>query len=245
MDLTQQQQDQRIERYILKKMCDEEATEFEIEYLADEACIEQLEMAEKLYLGLNMISSTSDTSETSKHQTANQMPNQIKIKAPVWWQKNVPLWSIAATVLVMLMPLRFMMDPQTISSLPSSSLPSSSSSNIAISVITIEMAEFRGGQNKTLTIPGVNQQLILSAYIDTEREDMVFPAYDFTLFNQTDNTPVITLSDITLNQDAMLYFNLGTNQIHSGQFNYLITGKTTKGEYITLKEGELNITNQP
>lgn len=234
----QAQHEQRIQNYILNKMSDEEATAFEIEYLADQACIEQLEIAKKLYQGLCVIADDSDAliakNNSSTQVVADKDVDKMVIKTPKWWQKNVPSWSIAATVLVMLLPFTFLQSAKNIAALPSA----------PIRVINIEMADFRGAKNNTLTVDNTNQQLILSTYIDTDRKDLVYPTYDFTLYAQHNNNAVMTLANISLNQDNMLYFNLGQNKVENGQYHYSIIGKTKKGEYTTLKEGQLTIKNK-
>ena len=49
MEMSKWDDELLIERYILNQMDDEEASEFEAFFLSNQECIEQLEMAEKLY----------------------------------------------------------------------------------------------------------------------------------------------------------------------------------------------------
>jgi len=223
MDAIQREHELRIERYVLNKMCDEEATEFEIEYLTDQACIEQLEMAERLYQGLNTVAAEGFSTNS---------PATIK---PLWWQKNVPVWSIAATIIMMILPFSLINDLNTATSV----------SNTQLSVVSIEMAELRGVKENTRQISHSNQQLIISTYIDSERIDLIYPSYSFKLKDQRNNTPIVSLTNVHVNQDNMLYFNLGQNVVKTGHYHYSITGQTEKGKSITLKEGDLTINNQP
>jgi len=82
-------QDERIERYIMNKMTEEEASEFEAYFLSDQECIEQLEIAEKLHQGMQSLEFKDNDNVVSIRQSKK-----------AWWAIQIPLLPIAAAILV-------------------------------------------------------------------------------------------------------------------------------------------------
>ena len=154
-----------IEKYILRQMTEEEATEFEAFYLSNQECLDQLEFAQRLSQGFKQI-------EAAPEGTLAGFYTVKETERKSWWRRGVPAWSLAASLLLAILPstvLYQMLQPNNADS--------------AISVVNFTMPELRGkelqGDEQGVVINSNGRQVILSTYIDSDLESMDFPAYSF------------------------------------------------------------------
>ena len=240
METSRLEKEQLIERYILNQMNDEEASEFEAFFLSNQECIEQLELAEKLYQGLGLISESMDVKvEVSKMKEASNDAN--------WWTKKVPVWSLAVMLMIALLPssLLFQQFQQGNSHQGDGSQnnsPQSNSPQGAISVISFSMSQVRGENEPVIEIKGGDTQVILSTFIDTEVEGFDSPAFGFELKSQNSDEVTFQVSDIQLNNDGMLYVDLGSDYLEPGDYKFSISNVSEDEQKTMLKSGVLTVT---
>ena len=240
METSRLEEEQLIERYILNQMNDQEASEFETFFLSNQECIEQLEMAEKLYQGLGLISESMDVKvEVSKMKAASNDAH--------WWTKKVPAWSLAAMLMIAILPsgLLFQQLQQGDSHQSDgfqSDRPQSDRPQGTISVISFSMSQVRGENEPAIEIKGGDKQVILSTFIDTEVEGFDYPAFGFELKNQNSDEVAFQVSDMQLNNDGMLYVDLGSDYLEPGDYKFSISNISENKEKTMLKSGVLTVT---
>jgi len=240
METSRLEEEQLIERYILNQMNEEEASEFEAFFLSNQECIEQLEMTEKLYQGLGLISESMDVKvEVSKMKAASNDAN--------WWTKKVPAWSLVAMLMIAILPssLLFQQLQQGDSHQGDGSQnnsPQSDRPQGAISVISFSMSQVRGKNEPAIEIKGGDKQVILSTFIDTEVEGFDYPAFGFELKNQNSDEVAFQVSDIKLNNDGMLYVDLGSDYLEPGDYKFSISNVSENEQKKMLKSGVLTVT---
>lgn len=219
------EKEQLIEKYILNRMDDEEAFEFEAYYLSDQECLEQLELAEKLYQGLgSIVDSTGVEVEISEIKEASNDGS--------WWGKKVPAWSLAAMLMIAILPSGLLYQQMKQGKSPQSS----------ISVVDISMSEQRGQREQTVKIKSGDKQVILSSYIDTEIEGFEYPAYGFELKSQNGDVVNLKVADLQLGNDGMLYIDLGNNYLKPGIYEFSILGVSDSDKKVSLRKGVLAVT---
>ncbi|WDE04830.1 hypothetical protein SG34_026545 [Thalassomonas viridans] len=218
------EEEQLIERYILRQMTEEEASEFEAFYLSNQECLDQLELAQRLFQGLEMIAETPDVEPEPKVREIASHKS--------WWRREVPAWSLAASLLLAILPSGYLYQTLSQQSFPDSN----------ISVVNLSLSELRGAE-QALTIKRDNKQVILSAYIDTELENMDFQMYGFQLKNLNSATPVWQLAELQLTNDGMLYIDLGKNYLKAGSYEFDLFGLSGGDRQVLLKSGLLEVTD--
>jgi|GEM_PF-2045000 len=218
------EEEQLIERYILRQMTEEEASEFEAFYLSNQECLDQLELAQRLFQGLEMIADSPE---------AEAEPKVVELAShKSWWQRQVPAWSLAASLVLAILPSGYLYQTMSQQTAPDSS----------ISVVSLALSELRGAE-QAITIKRSDKQVILSAYIDTEFDNMVFPAYGFQLRNRDGADPAWQLVELELTSDGMLYIDLGKNYLKAGNYEYDLFGLSGSDRQVLLKTGLLEVTN--
>ncbi|WDE12432.1 hypothetical protein [Thalassomonas haliotis] len=218
------EEEQLIERYILRQMTDEEASEFEAFYLSNQECLDQLELAQRLFQGLEMIAESPDVA----HE-----PEVVQISShKSWWQRQVPAWSLAASLLLAILPSGYLYQTLSQQSLPDS----------GISVVNLALSELRGA-GQAITIKRDDKQVILSAYIDTDLENMDFPSYGFQLKSTKTAGPGWRLVELELTSDGMLYIDLGKNYLKAGSYEFDLFGLSGGDRQVLLKSGLLEVSN--
>ncbi|WDD99645.1 hypothetical protein [Thalassomonas actiniarum] len=216
------EEEQLIERYILRQMTEEEASEFEAFYLSNQECLDQLELAQRLFQGLEMIAEAPDVAPE---------PKVVQISShKSWWQRQVPAWSLAASLLLAILPSGYLYHTLSQQSFPDSH----------ISVVNLPLSELRGAE-QAITIKRDDKQVILSAYIDTDIINMDFPLYGFQLSKGDAEDPVWQLEDLQLTSDGMLYIDLGKNYLQAGRYQFNLFGLEDGERQVLLKSGLLDV----
>ncbi|MGQ8365496.1 hypothetical protein [Glaciecola sp. 1036] len=213
------QVDERIERYILNKMSEQEASEFEAYFLSNQSCLEQLEIAEQIHQGLLALQQSGDMQDMLAKQKAKKR----------FWQKPVPLWSLAATVcLVLLIPI-----------IQITSQGSGEADQIR--VVNIELASVRGEGENTIELNLTGTQTLLSFYVDTETPQFDHPSYGFQLSSE-DNQIVFRSTNLTLNNASTLFVNLGNMRLAPGSYFFEVFGSSGNDRFL-MQSGHLEITD--
>ena len=204
---------QRIERYILCKMDDDEASEFEAEFLSDQACLEQLEIAKKLYHGLGMIADSAPAEVASNSVTEVAAPKSASNDSS-WWNAKIPVWSMAAMLVIALMPSVSMFQENSSSALPGG----------GISVISMPMTGARSIEQSELVITANDERTVLSFYIDSDIDSLVFPEYRFQIrrLEAAGESPITSV--VRLDSNDMLYVDLGDSYLTQGKYEYTVSG---------------------
>lgn len=197
--------DTRIERYILGQMDEGEAEAFEADFIANQACLDQLELAQRLHQGMQDL----------KHDALFEQAN-TPMAAKAWWQQSIPAWSLAAAVLLtVVLPVSLQHSPAPLSS-------------PVVDVISVELAglrgeEFRGEEGHEFQLSLGNSQNLLSFYIDTDIPQFNANSFDFVLRN-AEQQVVFETSGLTLNNASTLFINLGTRKFEAGDYQMQIFG---------------------
>ncbi len=205
--MSRMEDEQLIERYILNQMSEDEATEFEAFFLSNQECIDQLETAEKLYQGLGMIANSAEiTLEVNK---AKSTSNDHR-----WWQVNVPIWSLAALLMITLTP-SVLINNQT--QKPIVQLGE-------VSMIDLPLAKVRSGAESNPTVIKKNSGTVLSFYIDQSVEDLVFPNYRFQIQSSGNIIYELSPEGLRPDQNDMLYVSLGRSYLKEGTYDVSLDG---------------------
>ncbi|MFC3120128.1 hypothetical protein [Agaribacter flavus] len=215
-------QNEKIERYILNKMSEEEASEFEAYYLSNEACIEQLELSERLYRGIKLITPELDREDEllgSKRANTSQ----------AFWQKNVPVWSIAAMFMLLLLPNVWYLSKMD-------------GSYQDIQVVNIDLSSVRGTTSDVIDIYRTNKQTVLATYIDREAPHLQFEQYGFSLTPIGKQVPEIQVLDAEISPDDMLYINL--KGVAPENYSLKIFGLSESSDKALIKETQINLIQQ-
>ena len=211
------QYDERIERYILDKMSDSEAEEFELYFLANPACLEQLEVAEKIHQGLHSLHADKDI---------QNIRDSVQPKLPVW-SKQVPVWWLAAAVLVALV------FPHMASLFQPFSSPS------GVQVFNVELASTRADDAKEVELNLTDSQTLLSFYIDTGVARFAHNEYGFRLIN-AENKVVFIASNLQLNNASTVFVNLGEKQVPPGSYTFEVYGGTQPNRLL-MQSGRMHL----
>jgi len=208
--------DEHIERYILGKMSKHESEEFEAYFLSNQACLDELEIAQKLHMGMQYLGNDSVFDDTKKSIIKSRI-----------WDKKIPVWSLAAALILALVA------PQLI--LIRSSIPV----NNNIEVVGIELAESRGTLQDIPIVNSQAQQVLLSFYIDTDTPTFKHSSYLFVLINSEGQT-VLKVPALKLNNVSTLFVNLGTADFDKGLYEVQIFGETDE-EPLLLQSGTMQL----
>ncbi|MBO7923178.1 hypothetical protein J5X92_13200 [Alteromonas sp. K632G] len=195
-------QDERIERYVLGRMTPSEEAEFEAYFLSNQACLDQLELTERLYKGMQANSVDKVTPIQSK---------------PRVWKQPIPLWAAAAAlILVLLMPTPFNTSQRL-------------APNSDLNVYRLEMANVRASEFDAVKVTQSDSQLVFAIYVDTEIPEFDYPKYGFTLTNQK-GEQVFTTSALHLTSTSEIFINMGLQHFESGVYDFEVSGynNTTK-----------------
>ena len=216
-------QQQTIERYILNRMDEEEASEFEAYYLGNKECLEQLQLAEKLHLGLRHAekSATPGIATTfAAHRASNDQS---------WWQRGLPVWSAAALLMLALIPSGYFYQQAQQLGGPQAGL----------AVINVPLSETRSatGNNEIVIEPSGNR-IVLSIYVDTSVDRLLFSNYGFSLTGAQDTEPSWQTDNLQLNANSVLYVDLGRNYLQAGNYRYRIFGIEDNASTL-VSEGEI------
>ncbi len=221
---------QQIERYLLRQMDEQEASEFEAYYLSNNECIDQLEMAEKLLQGLRFAKQT----EPVTHQIA---ATGTAANDKRWWQKKFPAWATAAMLMITLLPSALMYQELQQANQPSSEL----------SVVSLPLTETRSGKQQAFSIPFTQQRLVLSIFVDTELEQMLYPSYAFQLtavnarnesnVAESAQSKALLISDLKLDQSDMLYIDLGKSTVQAGEYQFSLLGINENNQSQVISSG--------
>ncbi len=218
-------ENQKIERYLLRQMDEQEASEFEAFYLSNNECINQLEMAERLLEGLRFAKNTQEPLNPAKIST-NSAANDNR-----WWQKGLPVWASAAMVVMTLLPSAFMYQE----------LKQQSSPNAELSVVSLPLTETRSANQSDFSVPHTKQRMILSMFVDTELEQMIHSSYAFELIpiqeSPNKSTTALLIDRLTLDSNDMLYVDLGKSVISPGRYRYSLKGLTEKNQPQEISSG--------
>ena len=227
MNLTSIDQENKIERYILKQMKEDEASEFEAYYLSNDQCITQLEIAEKLYEGIkssvHLLDISSDIAN-SKITAANDSN---------WFKKSVPAWSVAALLVIMIFPMSVIYN--TSSNFQDGSSP--------ISLVNFELAGLRSNDVRTLTIQGGDVRNIIAIYIDTSLKQNVFDSYVFEIRDEKNNMLMSQINNLKVDVNDQLVFELELSHLANKNYQFILTGITEHKERSQLSSGNLAVRN--
>jgi hypothetical protein len=216
--------DLRIERYICGDMCEEEAIEFEDEFISDQACIDQLELTQKFYSGLAHLAAQEPLLMTSQKHAANTP----------WYASTVPAWSLAATFVLMLLPAIwvFQSEPTTqeVYSGP-------------VNVVSFSLATIRSPGVPPKQVKFDESQIVLSAYANPDVQLGRYEQYNLVISEPESGKEVIAVTGIKPNQDRMLYFNLGARKMITGSYYYDVFGQNNKKTKELVANGILQLNN--
>jgi hypothetical protein len=206
-------QEQKIERYILNQMDEEEACDFEALFLSDPECLEQLEIAEKLHLGLKLVAAPE------RAVVDKVKPFEQPDIADRWWLRKMPVWATAALLLVTLLPSRIFYQQIQEHNMP----------QLALSVISLSLSTTRSSQVTTTKVKKNQGRTILSIYVDTEVYGMFYANYGLAIGQQNDLSFNWKTSGLHLDANDILYIDLGTGFLQQGTYDYEIFGLTDQG----------------
>ncbi len=215
---------QQNERYLLRQMDEQEASEFEAYYLSNNECIDQLEMAERLLEGLRFAKDSQPLSTPiiATKKAANDSR---------WWRKGLPVWASAAMVMITLFPSLMMYNELKQQSGPSAEL----------SVLSLPLTETRSADQQVIKVPFSEQRMILSMFVDTELEQMVHPSYTFELstINQvkSQNANPWIFNQLKLDHNDMLYIDLGKSVVTPGSYRFTLLGLSENNEKREVSSG--------
>lgn len=215
---------QQIERYLLRQMDEQEASEFEAYYLSNNECIDQLEMAERLLEGLRFAKDSQPLSTPiiATKKAANDSR---------WWRKGLPVWASAAMVMITLFPSLMMYNELKQQSGPSAEL----------SVLSLPLTETRSADQQVIKVPFSEQRMILSMFVDTELEQMVHPSYTFELsaINQvkSQNANPWIFNQLKLDHNDMLYIDLGKSVVSPGSYHFTLLGLSENNDKSEVSSG--------
>ncbi|MEP1742733.1 MAG: hypothetical protein ABJI60_20440 [Kangiellaceae bacterium] len=215
---------QQIERYLLRQMDEQEASEFEAYYLSNNECIDQLEMAERLLEGLRFAKDSQPLSTPiiATKKAANDSR---------WWRKGLPVWASAAMVMITLFPSLVMYNELKQQSGPSAEL----------SVLSLPLTETRSADQQVIKVPFSEQRMILSMFVDTELEQMVHPSYTFELSAisqvKSQNANPWIFNQLKLDHNDMLYIDLGKSVVNPGSYRFTLLGLSENNEKREVSSG--------
>lgn len=215
---------QQIERYLLRQMDEQEASEFEAYYLSNNECIDQLEMAERLLEGLRFAKDSQPLSTPiiATKKAANDSR---------WWRKGLPVWASAAMVMITLFPSLVMYNELKQQSGPSAEL----------SVLSLPLTETRSADQQVIKVPFSEQRMILSMFVDTEFEQMVHPSYTFELSAisqvKSQNANPWIFNQLKLDHNDMLYIDLGKSVVNPGSYRFTLLGLSENNEKREVSSG--------
>ncbi|MEP2791822.1 MAG: hypothetical protein ABJI36_17120 [Kangiellaceae bacterium] len=215
---------QQIERYLLRQMDEQEASEFEAYYLSNNECIDQLEMAERLLEGLRFAKDSQPLSTPiiATKKAANDSR---------WWRKGLPVWASAAMVMITLFPSLVMYNELKQQSGPSAEL----------SVLSLPLTETRSADQQVIKVPFSEQRMILSMFVDTELEQMVHPSYTFELSPisqvKSQNANPWIFNQLKLDHNDMLYIDLGKSVVNPGSYRFTLLGLSENNEKREVSSG--------
>ncbi|GAB5379638.1 MAG: hypothetical protein Alis3KO_05290 [Aliiglaciecola sp.] len=214
------QTDDRVERYVLDRMSETEAEEFEAYFLSNQACLDELEITEKIHQGMQSL---------KFDDALLAMTNAMEKKSV--WRRSVPMWSVAAVLLIVVMLPRelFYLGGKVTTS--------------DFQVISIEMAEVRSDQRKSVVVELDEKQTLLSFYVDTEMPSFDHKTYHFLLLDAKGQT-IFEARDLTLNNASTLFVNLGERRHAPGQYTFEIYGGT-QNRGLLMQSGRMQIKHKP
>lgn len=223
MEMQEMDQQQKIERYILNRMDEQEASQFEAFYMSNQQCLEQLEMAERLYFGLKVV--------TSACETIGQQVVPIKNTDAQrhWWLKSMPYWAAAALFLVALLPSGVFYQELLQHNLPQAQP----------SVVSLSLSTTRSSQQQALSIQTSSGRTILSIYIDIDIVGTLYSSYGFTISKQRDPSSHWQATGLKSDQNDMLYIDLGTQYLLPGTYEYSIFGIDHKRDSQQISTGKV------
>lgn len=210
------QLDDRVERYILGQMDEQEAERFEVYFLSNQDCLDQLELAEKLHQGIRDL----------EHDVIFEGLHPPK-RAIGFWQKRVPAWSLAAALVVAVIL------PNALVKKPEMNSPSD------IEVFSIDLAGTRNIERAPLSLNLNAQQSLLSFYIDTDVPAFNYEKFEFVLTNEV-NVQVFKAGNLRVNNASTLYVNLGAEEFEDGEYQLQLFGRNENGSHL-MWTGEANI----
>lgn len=214
--------EQSIERYVLNQMDEEEATEFETFFLSNQACLEQLELTEKLYQGLKVVaaSEVNNKVQPTKTDASND-----------WWKTGIPAWSVAAMFIVMLIPVTMNLQQHNDLSQPVGQPL----------VVNISLSQLRGETSQSVQTVKGDKQIILSTFVDRDVKEFDYPQYGLVIKGEQSDTTLATFTDLVVGEDGMLYMNLGNGFLKPKLYRYSIIGIDEHGHHTTLKTSLLEV----
>ncbi len=213
--------DQRIERYLLGRLSEQEEAEFEAYYLSNQDCLDQLEAARKLMQGLQLVEREPEAGlpVESSRRAANDVH---------WWQIRLPLWVAAAMMLMTLLPGILVFTQKSMDS------------NGVVSVTQVSLGGLRSMRQDSITLEASRGRQILGFYIDPALKEYMFPAYALRLTRAAQ--PVMYLRDLQRDQrQSMLYADLGVNRLVPGTYQYRLSGIRQGHKDRVLKQGIIQV----
>lgn len=192
------QQDSRIERYISGQMDPEEELEFEAFFVSNPACLDQLELAQKLHQEMQK------GMQNLKHDAVFEGLNVPSVHR-VFWKKPIPAWSLAAGIMLAVTLPGLFTSQQSIQP------------RQQVEVLSIDLAGLRGSGAQSTVLDIHAGQTLLSFYIDTDVPAFNAPRYGFSLSDHN-NTIVFEATNLPLNNTSTLYVNLGDEVFEAGEY---------------------------
>ncbi len=217
------EQSQKIERYVLNRMDEDEATEFEAYYLSNQDCLEQLEASRRLHQGLQLV-------EGSEEAVSVQVSDQAAASNDShWWKKKLPAWSLVASVMMMMLPTSYLYQQVITQKLPQPGL----------SVVNLSLSATRSAHQLETIMQQSEGRTVVSVFIDIELQDVPLSDYGFILKKQNTITTELSMKNLKLDSNDMLYVDLGDSYLLPGTYDYEITGSSSTVVQKKLGKGKL------
>ncbi len=214
-----------VARYLQGKMAEDEATEFEVRCLTNEALQQELETAYQLKTGVEGLSEEDVDAILSNHDD-----NIAKIanKPVAWWERPMPFWQVAAVFVVLVAPLSFKY---------SFDEPSTKSPPGQLNVISFPVSSMRGGVASSIEIHQTGAPLVLSTFINPALTGGKLRTYSLDILASDSSTTKLALSNIHPTEQGMLYFNLGDAVFAPGDYTFALYQEREGQENALLKQG--------
>lgn len=222
MELSNLDREQKIERYILSRMEEDEALEFEAFFLSNQECLNQLEVAEKLYKGLLAINQPLNEFRADEEQASNDK---------FWWRKKVPAWSLAAMLMITMLPSVYLYQNIQQHNAPLGS----------VAVVNIDTSNMRSSRDKKKIVVETSKRMIISIFMETDQ--FYYENYNFEIYKVGEHDSTWKEMGMRLDKNDMLYIDLGNHFLTRGEYDFAISGENKLGNKIAISKGVLIVTS--
>ena len=221
---------QRIEKYVLGQLNEDDAAEFELFIMENPSIIDEVKTVEKMVQGLHHLRDTN-TLPRGNQQTmpiAMSIGERIREFLSSSVRYPVPAWGMAAILLLIMAPMGVLLKQTTLSQ------PNQS----GVVMMTIDSASAERGDlvEQVYTIEQTDKRIVLALLLQTNTH----PTYRFSLLD-ANNKELWHNDNLHADFSDTLHIDMGIGFLKKGLYAYSITGVGEKGETTEVEKGIFRI----